>query len=152
MPEAAKDAVVGFIGARWAIIAYTKAISGTGRLTESQLQTEMKNLPDPTVPGDIREKQFDRFQRNLDQAASGLPKIPGVEHPADIRARVEKELGGKADIELKQRREQEKANTGTGQFTDPDPKKSHKEGEEVIFKGRWRKITKIYPDGSFDMD
>lgn len=89
LPPDAKDAVAGYIGARGAIIAYTKAISGSGRLTEQQLETETKNLPDPTVPSDVREKMFDRFQRNIDQAASNIPKIPGVEHPSDIRARVE---------------------------------------------------------------
>lgn len=89
LPDDAKDAVVGYIGARGAIIAYTKAISGTGRLTESQLQTEMQNLPKPSDPQDVAEKKFARFQRNIDQAASGLPKIPGVDTPAEIRAKTE---------------------------------------------------------------
>jgi len=61
-----------FIGARGAIIAYAKAISGTGRLTESQLKTETANLPDPTVPSDVREMQFNRFQRNIDQVCERL--------------------------------------------------------------------------------
>lgn len=89
LPEDAKDAVVGYIGARGSIIAYTKAISGTGRLTETQLQTEMQNLPKPTDPQDVAEKKFARFQRNIDQAASGLPKIPGIDSPAEIRAKTE---------------------------------------------------------------
>ena len=89
LPEDAKDAVVGYIGARGSIIAYTKAISGTGRLTESQLQTEMQNLPKPTDPQDVSERKFARFQRNIDQAASGLPKIPGVDTPSEIRAKTE---------------------------------------------------------------
>lgn len=89
LPEDAKDALVGYIGARGSIIAYTKAISGTGRLTETQLQTEMQNLPKPTDPQDVAEKKFARFQRNIDQAASGLPKIPGIDTPAEIRAKTE---------------------------------------------------------------
>ncbi len=89
LPEDAKDAVVGYIGARGSIIAYTKAISGTARLTESQLQTEMQNLPKPSDPQDVAEKKFARFQRNIDQAASGLPKLPGIDTPAEIRAKTE---------------------------------------------------------------
>jgi len=89
LPEDAKDAVVGYIGARGSIIAYTKAISGTARLTESQLQTEMQNLPRPSDPQDVAERKFARFQRNIDQAASGLPKIPGIDTPAEIRAKTE---------------------------------------------------------------
>jgi hypothetical protein len=89
LPEDAKDAVVGYIGSRGSIIAYTKAISGTGRLTESQLQIEMQNLPKPSDPQDVAEKKFARFQRNIDQAASGLPKIPGVDTPAEIRKKTE---------------------------------------------------------------
>src|SRR5215472_8793707 len=89
LPEDAKDAVVGYIGSRGSIIAYTKAINGTGRLTESQLQTEMQNLPKPSDPQDVAERKFARFQRNIDQAASGLPKIPGIDTPAEIRAKTE---------------------------------------------------------------
>src|SRR5262249_17756826 len=89
LPEDAKDAVVGYIGSRGSIIVYTKAISGTGRLTESQLQTEMQNLPRPSDPQDVAERKFARFQRNIDQAASGLPKIPGIDTPAEIRAKTE---------------------------------------------------------------
>ena len=144
LPEEAKDAVVGYIGARGAIIAYTKAISGTGRLTESQLQTELKNLPDPSIPADIREKQFDRFQRNLDQASSGLPKIEGVESPSNIRSRIE----GEANASKKAK--QDAADSATGQFTDPN--RSHKVGQLLIFKGKEMTVSKVYKDGSFDME
>src|SRR5205814_2025364 len=143
LPEEAKDAVVGYIGARGAIIAYTKAISGTGRLTESQLQTELKNLPDPTVPADIREKQFDRFQRNIDQASSGLPKIEGIEAPSDIRLRIE----GEANASKKAK--QDAADSATGQYS--DPKRSHTVGQLLSFNGKEMTVTKVYKDGSFDM-
>jgi len=93
LPQDAKEAVASYIGARGAIIAYAKAISGTGRLTESQLKTETSNLPDPATPSDVREMQFNRFQRNIDQVASGLPKLPGVDTPAAIRARIEGQAG-----------------------------------------------------------
>jgi hypothetical protein len=147
LPQDAKEAVASYIGARGAIIAYTKAISGTGRLTESQLKTEMANLPDPTTPSDVREMQFTRFQRNIDQVASGLPKLPGVDSPAAIRARVE----GQASAEQATRAKIQAAeDSKSGQYS--DPQNQHTVGEELIYKGQWRKVSKIYKDGSFDME
>ena len=48
---------------------------------------------------------------------------------------------------LAQRQAQENA---TGQYV--DPKRSHTVGETVIRGGKEYKITKMYPDKSFDME
>src|SRR5439155_12738636 len=58
LPEAAKDSVVNYIAARPAAISLLRAINPGVRLTESQIATELKNIPDPTTPSDIRDKQF----------------------------------------------------------------------------------------------
>lgn len=128
------------------------AISGTGRLTEQQLETETKNLPDPTVPSDVREKMFDRFQRNIDQAASGIPKIPGIELPSDIRARIEGEMNKKARIETEIDMRQKTAAEGKGQFS--DPQREHPQGSSFLFKptNKFMRVTKVYPDKSFDAE
>lgn len=87
----AKDAVIGYIGSRGAVIAYQKAVSGSGRSNKEQLELELQNIPSPLEPDDIREKKFDRFQQNIDQTGAGLPKMVGIERPSEIKTRIEKE-------------------------------------------------------------
>jgi phage terminase small subunit len=91
MPESAKDAVVNYIAARPAAISLLRAINPGVRLTESQIATELKNIPDPTTPSDIRERQFQRLDCNIDQASKTLVRIPGVDLPSDIRDRLQEQ-------------------------------------------------------------
>jgi len=86
-----RDAVVGYLGARGAVIAYQKAVSGSGRANKEQLELELQNIPDPTLPRSVRDAQFDRFQQNIDQTGAGLPKMVGVERPKEIKQRIEAE-------------------------------------------------------------
>jgi hypothetical protein len=148
LPRDAKEAVASYIGARGAIIAYTKAISGTGRLTESQLKTEMANLPDPTTPSEVREIQFQRFQRNIDQVASGLPKLPGVESPASIRQRIEKQAAG--EQATRQAVAQREAETH-GQYQNAQGLPMKLGQEAYVAKRYIGTVSKIYADGSYDV-
>jgi len=91
LPKTAQDAVIGFIGARGAVIAYQKAVSGSGRANKEQLELELQNIPNPLLPTDVRERQFDRFQQNIDQTGAGLPKMVGIERPKEIQQRIEAE-------------------------------------------------------------
>ena len=86
-----RDAVVGYLGARGAVIAYQKAVSGSGRANKEQLELELQNIPDPTLPRSVRDAQFDRFQQNIDQTGAGLPKMVGIERPKEIQQRIEVE-------------------------------------------------------------
>jgi len=91
LPKTAQDAVIGYIGARGAVIAYQKAVSGSGRANKEQLELELQNIPNPLLPKDVREAQFDRFQQNIDQTGAGLPKMVGIERPKEIQQRIEAE-------------------------------------------------------------
>ncbi len=91
LPRPAQDAVIGYIGARGAVIAYQKAVSGSGRANKEQLELELQNIPNPLLPKDVREAQFDRFQQNIDQTGAGLPKMVGIERPKEIQQRIEAE-------------------------------------------------------------
>src|SRR5438094_2395845 len=86
-----RDAVVGYLGARGAVIAYQKAVSGSGRANKEQLELELQNIPDPTLPKSVRDAQFDRFQQNINQTGAGLPKMVGIERPKEIQQRIEAE-------------------------------------------------------------
>ncbi len=149
LPQDAQEAVASYIGARGAIIAYTKAISGTGRLTESQLKTEMANLPDPGTPSNVREMQFQRFQRNIDQVASGLPKLPGVDSPAAIRQRIEGQAGAeqaaRANIAAREAAQ-------SGQYRNAGGNKMQVGQEAYDTNKRYiGTVSKVYNDGSYDV-
>ena len=109
LPKTAQDAVIGFIGARGAVIAYQKAGSGSGRANKEQLELELQNIPNPLLPKDVREAQFDRFQQNIDQTGAGLPKMVGIERPKEIQQRIEAE---------------EARNQGATHIYDPNQKKA----------------------------
>jgi hypothetical protein len=94
-PEA-QDAVIGYVGSRGAVIAYQKAVSGSGRANKEQLELELQNIPTPLEPANVREKKFDRFQANIDQTGAGIPKLVGVDRPLEIRQKIEAEEAQKA--------------------------------------------------------
>lgn len=85
----AQDAVAAYIGTRGAVIAYQKAVSGSGRSNKEQLEIELQNIPNPILPVNVRNMQLSRFQENIDQAGTGLPKLVGVPSPQDIRSKIE---------------------------------------------------------------
>jgi hypothetical protein len=94
-PEA-RSAVVGYLGLRSAVIAYQRAVTKSGRSSDKQLQIEEDMLPDPGADKTTRDAMLNRFQENVDQVAKGLPLLPGVDRPADVRSRLEKEDAAKA--------------------------------------------------------
>jgi hypothetical protein len=144
----AQEAVVGYLAARPAAISMLRAINPGVRLTESQIKTELQNIPDPTVPSNVREGMFNRLQRNLDQAATTIPQIPGVDRPSDIRARVEGQLTNQA---LAQKQAAQNAtNNASGEFT--DAKMEHPQGSVFLFNNKWMRVSKVYPDKSFDAE
>lgn len=148
MPEDAKDAVVNYIAARPAAISLLRAINPGVRLTESQIATELKNIPSPGTPADIRDKQFKRLDRNIDQASKTLVRVPGVDLPSDIRDRIESQ--DKAQSKLRsdiQAREDAKH----GEYTSTKGL-TMKVGQEANVGGRYiGKVSKIYKDGSYDV-
>lgn len=91
LSPAAQDAMVSYLGARGAVIAYQKAVSGSGRANKEQLELELQNIPSPLEARGVRDKKFERFQSNIDQTGAGLPKMVGIERPQEIRQRLEAE-------------------------------------------------------------
>jgi hypothetical protein len=150
MPESAKDAVVNYIAARPAAISLLRAINPGVRLTESQIATELKNIPDPSTPADIRERQFQRLDRNIDQASKTLVKIPGVDLPSEIRDRVQGTSGKLADAAAQQRSAQSSA---SGQYRNSGGY-TMRVGQDAYDSATKRyigKVNKVYGDGSYDV-
>lgn len=91
----AQAAVTGYLGLKSAAIAYQKAVTKSGRSSDKSLAIEEAMLPDPTLPKAARASMMDRFQENVNQVSKGLPLIPGVERPGDVRGNLEKEDAAK---------------------------------------------------------
>jgi hypothetical protein len=150
MPESAKDAVVNYLAARPAAISLLRAINPGVRLTESQIATELKNIPDPTVPSDIRERQFARLDRNIDQASKTLVKIPGVDLPNEIRDRVGAQ---QARVDAANARLAANQAAATGQYRNAQGY-TMQVGQEAYDSATKRYIgtvSKVYSDGSYDV-
>jgi hypothetical protein len=148
MPDTAKDAVVNYIAARPAAISLLRAINPGVRLTESQIATELKNIPAPGTPSDIRDKQFARLDRNIDQASKTLVKVPGVEMPSEIRDRLSTEQAAKDAVNNKVSQNQANA---SGQYRNAKGLPM-KEGQEAYANGKYiGTVSKVYGDGSYDV-
>jgi hypothetical protein len=108
--------------------------------------------------------QFQRFQRNIDQVAGGLPKLPGVDSPAAIRARVEGQPAQKYTL-LNRTGEQSEVSTlpnrtgqqakavplGSGDYRNASGKKMQVGDEAYVNKRYVGTVSKVYQDGSYDV-
>jgi hypothetical protein len=153
MPESAKDAVVNYIAARPAAISLLRAINPGVRLTESQIATELKNIPDPTTPSDIRDRQFQRLDRNIDQASKTLVRIPGVDLPSDIRDRLEEQATRTQTATAANAARNAAANAAGGQYRNAKgyPMKVGQDAYDSASQRYIGKVSKVYGDGSYDV-
>ncbi len=154
MPESAKDAVVNYIAARPAAISLLRAINPGVRLTESQIATELKNIPDPTSPSDIREKQFQRLDRNIDQASKTLVRIPGVDLPSDIRDRLQEQATQTQNATAKNSARNAAASAAaSGQYRNArgNTMRIGQEAYDSMTNRYIGKVSKVYPDKSYDV-
>jgi hypothetical protein len=87
-----QDALIGYIRAKSAVIAYQKALTNSARFTERQLNLEMANIPVPFMGATLGDKQMNAWQENIDAAARGLPvNLPGQMAPKYYRQQLERE-------------------------------------------------------------
>jgi hypothetical protein len=148
LPESAKDAVVNYIAARPAAISLLRAINPGVRLTESQIATELKNIPSPTTPSDIRDKQFARLDRNIDQASKTLVKVPGVDLPSEIR----EHLGTQQNVQDVGKANASAAEAAqTGQYKNAGGFRLQVGHDVYVDKHYIGKVSKVYQDGSYDV-
>lgn len=151
LPESAKDAVVNYIAARPAAISLLRAINPGVRLTESQIETELKNIPSPGTPSDIRDKQFARLDRNIEQASKTLVRIPGVDLPSDIRSHIEAQSGAENATRARvAAANQETSSRTAGQYKPKFGGFTQNAVGQRTSDGK--KVTKVYPDGSYDAE
>jgi hypothetical protein len=84
-----KALVDGYYRTMAAVPAYEKGLTGIGKFNKEIMELELANIPNPTMaPGDILRK-LQAFQENVDQGASGIPRMPGIPTLSDTRRRFE---------------------------------------------------------------
>lgn len=84
-----REVMTGYFRARGSLLAYQKALTGTGRSSQLGLQLEMPNLPEPYVGSSVADKRLKSFQENIDVASKGLVRFPWLDQPEDIRKSIE---------------------------------------------------------------
>jgi hypothetical protein len=90
-----KDALIGYLRAKGAMIAYNRVVSGSARTNKEALEVEWANLPSPDVGATAADKQMDAMQQNLDQVNQGYPtNLPGMKVPEQVRENVQGGAGG----------------------------------------------------------
>ena len=72
-----------------AVPAYQKALTNIGRTNKEMMELELNNIAPPTYgTTDVIRKQG-QFQENIDRAAAGFPKLPGLKTTAQTRHELE---------------------------------------------------------------
>ena len=84
-----QDAIIGYLRMKGAAIAYQKMLTNQGRTSKEGLDIELANIPSPIVGATAANKQFNAFQENIDTAAQRAVRLPWMETPQDVRARIE---------------------------------------------------------------
>jgi hypothetical protein len=84
MSPAAKNRVIAYWNAREAMIGYQRVLSGSGRSSDKSLEMNLQTLPNPSMPEDFSRNAIGQFKENLGIVTQGIPRIPGVQSPADV--------------------------------------------------------------------
>ncbi len=139
-----QQATIGYLRAKGSIIAFQKALTQVGRTSKEALEIEMNNLPSPLVGATVANKQLAAFQENVDTASQGLTKVPWLETPKDVRQRIESQ----AQVA----RPQKTSGQFKGRLSQDAGESSFRPGMSVLIHGNVKKIAKVYPDGTFDVE
>lgn len=87
----AKALMDGYIRSLSAVPAYQKALTGIGRSNKEMLDLELANIPSPTMEPEDIQRKLSQFQENVDRASEGFPKLPGIQHPREVKAQYERQ-------------------------------------------------------------
>lgn len=153
LSEAEQDAVTGYLRAKGSIVAFQKALTQTGRTSKEALAIEMQNLPSPLAASGPALKQMDAFQENIDTASKGLTRVPWLPSPQEVRSTIEQEGATKTAQMQKANdifRANQTASAGAGQYTGGGSKQM---GQRLYDSNKQYlgTVSKLYPDGSFDL-
>ena len=92
MSPAAKNRVIAYWNAREAMIGYQRVLSGSGRSSDKSLEMNLQTLPNPSMPEDFSRNAIGQFKENLGIVTQGIPRIPGVQSPADVERQFQSQF------------------------------------------------------------
>jgi hypothetical protein len=139
-----QDVVAGYLRAKGSIIAFQKALTQTGRTSKEALAIEMQNLPSPIMGTAPANKQLDAFQENIDTASKGIVRVPWLPSTQDVRKSIEESPA--ANLQRTPNAQ------GSGQYRNAGGH-AMQVGQPAYDDATKRfigKVTKLYPDGSYD--
>jgi hypothetical protein len=151
-----QDAVTGYLRAKGSVIAFQKALTQTGRTSKEALAIEMQNLPSPLEASGPALKQMDAFQENIDTASKGIVRVPWLPSTQDVRQNIEGQAAKQQAQEQAASRSQaaaQAANPQTGQYRNATGR-AMAPGQDAYDNATKRyigKVSRIYPDGSYDV-
>ena len=134
-------ALIGSLRMKNSALLFQKVSTGMGRASKEAMDIEIANMPSPIEGATVGNQKLQAFQENIDQMGSRAVKLPWQESYQDVKARVE----GQAvkDYNARQGAKQQ------GQYP-PNPATATRQYVKV--NGQMKKVTKVYPDGSFDAE
>jgi hypothetical protein len=92
MSPAAKNRVIAYWNAREAMISYQRVLSGSGRSSDKSLEMNLQTLPNPSMPEEFSRNAIGQFKENLGIVTQGIPRIPGVQSPADVERQFQSQF------------------------------------------------------------
>jgi hypothetical protein len=138
-----QQAVIGYLRMKGAAIAYQKMLTNQGRTSKEGLDIELANIPSPILGATVANKQLEAFQENIDTAAQRSVKLPWMESPRDVRARIE----GQAT----QQYNQTQAAKPQGKYR-ASGTVSIGQNVQIPNTAGLSRVRRVYNDGTFDAD
>lgn len=84
-----QEALIGYLRMKNTGLLAQKVLTNLGRTSKEAWHTEVDNMLSPMEGATAGNKTLDAWQENLDQINSRSVKLPWMEQPSDVRARVE---------------------------------------------------------------
>jgi hypothetical protein len=92
LSPSAQRMLTSYLRTATAVVAYQKAVTGGSRASELQLNLELANIPQPYWDESTSKDRLKAFQENVSQVSAAYPRnLPGVQHPDDLKKKLEKE-------------------------------------------------------------
>lgn len=150
-----QDAVIGYLRMKNTGLLAQKVLTGMGRASKEALDIELANMPTPNEGATVGNKKLDAWQENLDQINSRSVKLPWMETPKDVRTRVEGQATANYNAAQATKRSAGGGGGGASGMYKPDASSSFlgpaQVGQSTYAGGRRQIITRVYPDGSYDV-
>ena len=138
-----QDALIGYLRMKNTGLLAQKVLTGMGRASKEALDIELANMPSPIEGATVGNKKLDAWQQNIDQMASRTVKLPWMPSPQELKGAIENAPQATPPART------------TGQYRGTPSmdtgQKAYKVGMVALTRQGPKVVSKVYPDGSFDV-